>query len=77
MKQHILPAIKLTAVTIIFFMGIYTLFVWAVAQAAPNKGEGETISVNNKVVGYKLEGQKFSDDKYFCRNWVTGFTSSQ
>ena len=64
MKQ-ILPAIKLTAVTIIFFMGIYTLFVWAVAQAAPNKGEGETISVNNKVVGYKLEGQKFSDDKYF------------
>jgi len=65
MKQHILPAIKLTAVTIIFFMGIYTLFVWAVAQAAPNKGEGETISVNNKVVGYKLEGQKFSDDKYF------------
>ncbi len=65
MKQHILPALKLTAVTIVFFMGVYTLFVWAVAQAAPNKGEGETISVNNKLVGYKLEGQKFSDDKYF------------
>lgn len=65
MKQHILPAIKITAITIVFFMGIYTLIIWIVAQAAPNKGLGETVIVNNKVVGYKLEGQKFSDDKYF------------
>lgn len=65
MKQHILPAIKLTAITIIFFIGIYTLIIWLVAQAAPNKGLGETVLVNNKVVGYKSEGQKFSDDKYF------------
>ncbi|OIR12075.1 potassium-transporting ATPase C chain [mine drainage metagenome] len=65
MKQHILPAIKLTAITIVFFIGIYTLIIWLVAQAAPNKGLGETVIVNNKVVGYKLEGQKFSDDKYF------------
>lgn len=65
MKQHILPAIKLTAVTIIFFIGIYSLIIWVIAQAAPNKGLGETVIVNNKVVGYKLEGQKFSDDKYF------------
>lgn len=65
MKQHILPAVKLTAITIIFFIGIYTLIIWLVAQAAPNKGLGETVTVNNKVVGYKLEGQKFSDDKYF------------
>jgi K+-transporting ATPase ATPase C chain len=65
MKQHILPAIKLTAVTIIFFIGIYTLIIWLAAQVTPNKGLGETVIVNNKVVGYKLEGQKFSDDKYF------------
>lgn len=65
MKQHILPAIKLTAVTIVFFIGIYSLIIWVIAQAAPNKGLGETVIVNNKVVGYKLEGQKFSDDKYF------------
>jgi K+-transporting ATPase ATPase C chain len=36
-----------------------------VAQAAPNSGKGETVSVNNKIVGYKLEGQNFTDDKYF------------
>lgn len=65
MKQHILPAIKLTAITIIFFMGIYTFATWLIAQASPNKGLGETITVNNKAVGYKLEGQKFTNDKYF------------
>jgi K+-transporting ATPase ATPase C chain len=65
MKQHILPAIKLTTATIILFMGMYTLLIWIVAQASPNKGLGETITINNRVVGYKLEGQKFSDDKYF------------
>ncbi|QEC66327.1 K(+)-transporting ATPase subunit C [Panacibacter ginsenosidivorans] len=65
MKQNILPAIKLTVVCIIFFMGIYPLFIWGIAQAAPGNGKGETIQVNGKVVGYKLIGQKFTDDKYF------------
>jgi len=46
-------------------MGLYTLLIWVVAQAAPNNGQGETITANNKVVGYKLEGQSFTDDKYF------------
>lgn len=65
MKQHILPAIKLTLLCTVFFSGIYTLFIWTVAKASPNKGNGETVSVNNKVVGYALEGQSFTQDKYF------------
>jgi K+-transporting ATPase ATPase C chain len=65
MKQHILPALKLTLVCLIFFCGIYTLFIWLIAQAAPAKGEGETITVNGKVVGYALTGQSFTLDKYF------------
>jgi potassium-transporting ATPase KdpC subunit len=65
MKQHILPALKLTLVCIIIFVGIYSLIIWGVAQAAPNKGKGETITVNNKVVGYKLEGQNFTAGNYF------------
>ncbi len=65
MKQHILPALKLTIICIVFFCGIYTLLILAVAQLAPNKGNGETISINGKVVGYELEGQSFSNDKYF------------
>ena len=65
MKQHILPALRLTLVCVVFFCGIYTLAIFGIAQFAPNKGNGETISVNNKVVGYLLEGQNFSNDKYF------------
>ena len=65
MKQNIFIAIRLTLVCTFVFTGIYTLLILGIAQAAPNKGLGETITVNNKVVGYKLEGQKFTDDKYF------------
>jgi K+-transporting ATPase ATPase C chain len=35
------------------------------AQLAPGRGRGETIVADNKVVGWKLLGQKFTDDKYF------------
>ena len=49
MKQHILPALRLTLACIVLFMVIYPLAIWAVAQAAPNKGEGETITLKNKT----------------------------
>ena len=65
MKEHILPAIRLTLVCIFFFCGLYSLLILAIAQVAPARGEGETISVNDKIVGYKLIGQKFTEDKYF------------
>lgn len=65
MKQHIIPALRLTFVCILFFCGLYTLLIWAIAQASPGKGDGVTVSVNGKVVGYALEGQNFSADQYF------------
>jgi len=65
MKEHILPAIRLTVVCILFFCGVYTIFILGIAQAAPANGKGETVSINGNVVGYKLIGQKFTDDKYF------------
>ena len=65
MRQHILPAVKLTIVVLLFFCGVYTIGIWLIAQVAPNKGKGEVISVNGKVVGYALEGQNFSKDEYF------------
>ncbi|HMH35036.1 MAG TPA: potassium-transporting ATPase subunit C, partial [Puia sp.] len=66
MKQHILPALRITLFCLVFFCAVYTLFIWLIAQAAPAKGEGETISVKGRVVGYTLIGQSFTDDKYFC-----------
>jgi potassium-transporting ATPase KdpC subunit len=65
MKSHILPALRLTIVCIVFFCGIYTLLILGVGQLAPAHGEGETVTAGGKVVGYLLEGQNFSRDDYF------------
>ncbi len=65
MKQHILPAIKLTFILLIFLAVIYPIIIWVGAQAAPNKGRGEVSTVNGKIVGYTNEGQSFTWDKYF------------
>ncbi|MEO8711044.1 MAG: K(+)-transporting ATPase subunit C [Parafilimonas sp.] len=65
MKQHILPALRLTLICIVVFIGLYTLLISGIAKLSPDNGKGETVTVNNKIVGYKLEGQRFTDDKYF------------
>ncbi|PWT79219.1 MAG: potassium-transporting ATPase subunit C [Bacteroidetes bacterium] len=65
MKQHILPAIRLTAICIIFFCVVYPAFIWLVALASPGHGDGERVSVENRVVGYAKIGQSFTEDKYF------------
>jgi potassium-transporting ATPase KdpC subunit len=64
MKQYILPAIRLTLVCVVFFMVIYPAFIWGIAKLTPNKGQAETITVNEKKY-YTNIAQNFSDDKYF------------
>jgi K+-transporting ATPase ATPase C chain len=64
MKTNIFPSIKLTALTLIFFSGIYAAVIWGVAQLAPNGGKGEVITVNGKKY-YTNIGQTFTEDKYF------------
>jgi K+-transporting ATPase ATPase C chain len=65
MKQYILPSLKLTMVLLVLCSVIYPLFIMAVGKLSPGNGDGETVSVNGKVVGYAIVGQKFTDDKYF------------
>lgn len=57
--------LKFTALLVILFAVIYPLAIYGIAQFAPNKGKGETISVNGKVVGYQKIGQKFDKSNYF------------
>ena len=64
MKTHLLPAIRLTIVSIIFFVGIYTLIIFGIGQLAPNKGKGFVVASNGKAY-YENIAQKFTDDKYF------------
>ncbi|MDQ2720214.1 MAG: K(+)-transporting ATPase subunit C [Bacteroidota bacterium] len=65
MKKYILPSLKLTLVFIILCSLLYPLLIAGIAKFAPGGGKGETLSVNGKVVGYALIGQKFTADKYF------------
>ncbi len=65
MKKYILPSIKLTAVLMVLLCVIYPLFLAAVGKLTPGGGNGETVSLNGKVVGYANIGQNFTDDKYF------------
>jgi potassium-transporting ATPase KdpC subunit len=70
MKFHILPAVKLTIVCILFFTGVYTMVVWGIGQlVAPNHGQGETINypdLKGKTgYGFSNIGQSFNAEKYF------------
>lgn len=65
MKKEIVPSLLLTIVCILFFSGVYPAVIWAMAQIAPNKGEGIMIKDSRGKYYYENIGQKFSDDKYF------------
>jgi len=65
MKKNLLISVKLTLLMIILCAVLYPLLIAGIGQATPGGGKGKTLSVNGKVVGYELLGQKFTDDTYF------------
>ncbi|MGN6638346.1 MAG: K(+)-transporting ATPase subunit C [Mucilaginibacter sp.] len=65
MKKYIIPSIRLTLVLIVVLCVIYPLFIAAVGRLAKGKGDGETVVVNGKVVGYVLVGHSFTKPQYF------------
>ena len=65
MKQQLFTALRLTGVCILVFSIGYPLLILLVAQLAPGQGQGQTLSANGRVVGYALEGQSFTSDRYF------------
>ncbi len=76
MKNHILPAIKLTIVLILFFAVIYPMAVWGIAQLAPNSGKGAVIEHRGKKF-YANIGQSFTQDQYFySRPSAVGYNAS-
>lgn len=76
MKKHILPALKLTFVMIVFFTVIYPLAVWGIAQMAPNSGKGEILEFDGKKY-YTNIGQSFTKDAYFwSRPSAVGYDAS-
>ncbi len=66
MKNNIISSLLISFWCLVFFCVIYTASIAGVAWfTAPNHGRGQTVSLNGRVVGYALVGQKFTDDKYF------------
>lgn len=65
MRKNLLISLKLTLVMLILCSLLYPLLIAGIGKATPGGGKGKTLSVNGKVVGYELVGQKFTDDKYF------------
>jgi potassium-transporting ATPase KdpC subunit len=65
MKKNLLISVKLTAVLIVVLSVLYPLFVSLVGRITPGAGDGKTLSLNGRVVGYENIGQKFSEEKYF------------
>jgi len=65
MTKNLLISLKLTLVMLIICSVLYPLLIAGIGKATPGGGKGKTLSVNGKVVGYELIGQKFTDDKYF------------
>jgi len=66
MKEHIVPAIRLTLVLLVLTCGIYPSVVWAIGQLAfPEQANGSLIVRNGKVLGSTLIGQSFTSERFF------------
>lgn len=60
-----LPAVKLSLVMLVLCCFIYFGLVALIGKLSNGGGDGVTLMVNNKVVGYERIGQKFTEDRYF------------
>ena len=65
MKKYILQSIRLTLVLTVLLCVIYPVLISFAGKMSAGKGNGETITLNGKVVGYANIGQKFDQPQYF------------
>jgi K+-transporting ATPase ATPase C chain len=65
MKAYFLPSLKLTIILVVLLSVIYPLAIAAIGKLSPGNGDGLTVKLNGRVVGYANIGQKFTKDKYF------------
>jgi K+-transporting ATPase ATPase C chain len=65
MKTYIVQSIKITLILLVICSGLYPLAIAAIGKLTPGRGDGETVVYKGRVVGYALEGQKFTKDEYF------------
>ncbi len=65
MKTYLVQSIRLTLVLIVLLCVVYPVLIAFAGKLSKGGGNGETIVVNGKVVGYANIGQKFDKPQYF------------
>ncbi|RFZ82683.1 K(+)-transporting ATPase subunit C [Mucilaginibacter terrenus] len=65
MKTDLVKSIRLTLVLIVLLCVVYPVLITFAGKMSKGKGDGETITVNGKVVGYANVGQNFTKPEYF------------
>lgn len=65
MNSNILKSIRITLVLTLVLCVIYPVLISFAGKLSKGRGDGETIIVNGKVVGYANIGQSFTQPKYF------------
>jgi len=63
--KTLFQSIKITLVFTVILCVIYPVFIAVTGKLSKGNGNGETISVNGKIVGYANIGQKFDQPQYF------------
>ncbi|OOQ61728.1 K(+)-transporting ATPase subunit C [Mucilaginibacter pedocola] len=63
--KNLMTSIRLTLVLVVLLCVVYPIVIASAGKLSKGKGDGETVSVNGKVVGYANEGQSFTQQKYF------------
>lgn len=64
MKQHLLPALKLTLFCLLLCGALYTLLLLGIAKLTPNGGNAATVQVDGRTHYINL-AQAFTQDGYF------------
>ena len=65
MKKYIIQSIRITIVLTIILCVIYPVVIMLIGKLSNGAGNGETIVVNGKMVGYSNIGQSFTKPQYF------------
>jgi len=63
--KTLIQSIRLTLVLTVLCCVIYPLIISFAGKLSKGQGNGETITVNGKVVGYAAIGQSFTKPQYF------------
>lgn len=65
MKHSFWSAAKLSACCLVLCSVLYPAAVFLIGLGSPGAGNGQTVRLQGRIVGFRLIGEKFSQDRYF------------